>query len=318
MLTAEQENDINVAGIAVKNNPNNFEAYVELGMAYFEANQFDDAMAAFQQAIQLNPDAAAAHNGVGRVCYHTGPVQAAIDAYERAIELDRKYKDPYYGLGILYFSKLGDYDAAIEAFQRAIELHPGDSSFIVFLGITYSRMGQFDAAINTFQRAIDLDPESTFAYGNLSIVYLYQSRFAEMIATCKREIEIEDAHDARRMLGYVYELTGQPEQAIEQLEQSIALAPTDYEARGALAKMYHITGRTQDASEHYAMASAMAGRDDEYGQACFESVSGNSEQALKLLETALTKGQLQSGWARIDPEFVFVRDDPRFKSLVEN
>ena len=317
MLTEEQKNDITAAEIAVDNNPDNFELYIELGMAYFEANQFDKAMNAFEQSIDLNPSAVAAHNGVGRVYYHLGPVQAAIDAYERAIELDKQYKDPYYGLGILYFSKVGNYEAAIETFQRALEHHPGDSSFIVFLGITYSRMGQFDAANKAFQQAIDLDPESTFAYGNLSIVYLHQSRFAEMIATCEREIEIEDDHSARRMLGYVYELTGQPEQAIRQLEQSIALAPDDYEARGALAKMYRITGRTQEACEHYAIASEMAGRDDEYGLACFESVSGNSEQALKLLETALAKEQLQPGWARIDPEFVFIRDEPRFKLLLE-
>ena len=62
----------------------------------------------------------------------------------------------------------------------------------------------------------------------------------------------------------------------------------------------------------------MAGRDDEYGQACFEAVSGNLEQALTLLEVALTKGQVQPGWARIDPEFAFMNDDPRFKALIED
>jgi hypothetical protein len=36
-----------------------------------------------------------------------------------------------------------------------------------------------------------------------------------------------------------------------------------------------------------------------------------------LLQVALDKGQLQPGWARIDPEFSYIKDDPRFQALLE-
>ena len=62
----------------------------------------------------------------------------------------------------------------------------------------------------------------------------------------------------------------------------------------------------------------MASRDNEYGRACFEAVGGNFEGALTLLEVALSQGQVQPGWARIDPEFAFMTDDPRFKALIGN
>ena len=52
--------------------------------------------------------------------------------------------------------------------------------------------------------------------------------------------------------------------------------------------------------------------------ACFAAVSGETEEALALLEVALAKGQLQRGWARIDPEFAFIGDDPRFQRLIDN
>src|SRR5215216_1675812 len=138
-----------------------------------------------------------------------------------------------------------------------------------------------------------------------------------MIAACQREIEIEDAHSPHRLLGYIYDQLGRYDEAIAQLENSIMLEPQDYEAHGALAKLYRSVGRGQDADEQYAIASEIAGRDNEYGQACFEAVSGNLEQALTLLEVALTKRQVQPGWVRIDPEFAFMIDDPRFKALIE-
>ena len=60
-----------------------------------------------------------------------------------------------------------------------------------------------------------------------------------------------------------------------------------------------------------------ATQDKEYGLACVEAVSGNYENALPLLEKALIEGQVDKGWARIDPEFAFMTDHPRFIALVE-
>jgi cytochrome c-type biogenesis protein CcmH/NrfG len=81
MITEEQEKAIATAETAVKDNPANFELYVQLGIAHFQAGQFDEALTAFQQAIDLNPRAASAYNGIGRVYYHTGPMRTAIEAY---------------------------------------------------------------------------------------------------------------------------------------------------------------------------------------------------------------------------------------------
>ena len=185
------------------------------------------------------------------------------------------------------------------------------------LGITFARMGRFEEAAISLRRAINLQPDNTFVLGNLSIIYLYLKQYDEMIATCQQEIKIADGHDARRMLGYVYAHLGRHDEAVQQLERAITLEPQDYEARGALARAYRAAGREQEADEQYALARESAYQDNEYGQACFEAVSGNFEQALTLLEIALTKGQVQPGWARIDPEFAFMTDYPQFKALLQ-
>lgn len=317
MITEEQGKAILTAENAVNKDPANSEHHVELGMAYFHAGQFDEALAAFQQAILLNPNAASAYNGIGRVHYHTGPARTAIEAYEHAIALDAHYIDPYYGLGILYSAQLGEYDAAIEAFQRGVEHNPADAFLVAGLGSTYARMGRFEKAIAYLQQAIALQPDNAFAYSWLSIIYLYIKRYDDMIAACQREIEIEDGHSPHRLLGYVYSSLGHYDEAIAQLEQSVALEPQDYEARAALVKVYRSVGRQEDADEQYAIASGMARLDNEYGQACFEAVSGNLEQTLTLLKVALTNGQVQPGWVRIDPEFAFITDDSRFRALIE-
>ncbi len=55
---------------------------------------------------------------------------------------------------------------------------------------------------------------------------------------------------------------------------------------------------------------------DEYSRACFESICGNVEQALALLKVAIEIKPSRRDLARRDPDFDFIREDPRFKALV--
>ena len=52
-----------------------------------------------------------------------GDYNRAIAAYDQAIKLDPKYATAYNGRGIAYRNK-GDYDRAIEDYDQAIKLNP--------------------------------------------------------------------------------------------------------------------------------------------------------------------------------------------------
>lgn len=308
---------IAAAQAAVAHKPDDAARYVDLGMAYFEAEQFREATAAFNQALALDPNTAAAYNGLGRVAYHTGPPAAAVAAYEQAIALDPHYIAPVYGLGILYAAQLGDYEQAVAAFQRGLQHNPEDAFLVASLGSTYARMGRIEEALATLQHAQALDPASAFVESWLSILYLHDRRDDDAIAACQREIARHDAHSPHRILGLIYDAKGQTVDAIAELEKAIALDATDYEAQAALAKLYRSVGRHEEAEEKLTLAHNLAQDDHaEYGQACVAAVSGDGEWALALLKVALAKGLVQVGWVRIDPEFAFMQDDPRFQALI--
>lgn len=315
--TLQQTQTNAAAQAAVAHKPDDAVRHVELGMAYFEAGQLAEAAAAFHQALALNPNMAAAYNGLGRVAYHTGPPAAAIAAYEQAMALDPQYIAPFYGLGILYSAQLGEYEQAVAAFQRGLQHNPANAFLTASLGSTYARMGRIDEALAALQQAGALDPTSAFVESWLSILYLHGKRYADAIAACQREIALEDAHSPHRLLGLIYDHQGQTADAIAELEQAIALDATDYEAQAALAKLYRIVGRHQEANEKLALAHDLAQADHgEYGQACVAAVSGDGDRALALLEVALAKRLVQPGWVRIDPEFAFMQDEPRFQALI--
>ena len=289
---------------------------VEAGMTHFDAGRYDDARAAFEHALTLDSNCAPAWNGIGRVSYHIGTAEAAIDAYERAIAIDPHFDHAYYGIGILFSARLGKHEEAIAAFQRGVEANPDESYLANAIYSTHARMGRFDDAIAGLEQSVDRDPHDTFAMDWLSIIYLHQKRYEDVIALCQRSISIQDAHSPHRIMGLVHAHLGQHDLATTHLERAIALEPQDYEARAALAKEYRAAGHHTEAGEQDTLADEMAVQDEEYGQACVQALRGNVDEALRLLKIALTKKLVMPGWARIDPEFAFIRDDPRFKALV--
>jgi superkiller protein 3 len=316
-MTSEQAGTVAAAERAVVENGSDPDLLVALGIAYFDARRLDAAAAAFERALALDEAMAAAHNGIGRVCYHTGPAEAAVAAYTRAIALDPHYIDPVYGLGILYSAQLGEYAKAVAVFERGLEHNPGNAFLTASLGSTYARMGRFDEALAMLRAAEGLDRSLGFTQAWLSIVLLHLKRTDEAMLACRREIEIEDRNSPHRVLGYLYTALDDYAAATAEFERAIALSPDDYEARGALSRVYRLAGQPQAAAEQYTIARELALRDDEAGQACFAAVTGDVDSALALLEVALAKGQLQRGWARIDPEFALMTDHPRFQALVK-
>lgn len=317
MNTNEQAAAIAAAEQAARKRPGDFDAFEALGHAYFEADRRDEAMTAYRRAIQLNPHAARAYESIGHLHYLRDDPEAAIAAYEQAILHDPLYTISYFGLGILHANKTGDFNQAVSAYRRGLQANPGDPFLTAHLGGTFARMGHIDQGIELLEQAVNLDPNNAFAWGWLNMLYLHQHRFEDSLEACLRRNGIEEDHSSYRLMGFIYHAQGHIAEAAAALERAIALEPDDYEARAALARIYRETGRLEAAEEHFQQAWETAWQDEEYGRACVQAVSGNFDEALALLEKAIADNHVTLGWVRIDPEFAFLQDDPRFQALFD-
>jgi tetratricopeptide (TPR) repeat protein len=126
-------------------------AWYRLGGTLDRANKPDEAIAAFQRAIDLNPKVAYPHNGLGNVYHSLGRHDEAIAAFQRAIDLDPKDAAPCNGLGNLY-ADLGRHDEAIAAYQRAIDLDPKVAYPHNGLGNVYQSLGHIGGARAGYRR----------------------------------------------------------------------------------------------------------------------------------------------------------------------
>lgn len=114
--------------------------------------------------VRIVMDTKNAHvwNELGNVYLNAGSYDDAIASYGKALELDRQFAWPYSNLALAYVQK-GRFAEAILLYQRGIELFTSDKDKAVTwnrLGNVYRRMNDYDNAIAAYQTADELDPEN--------------------------------------------------------------------------------------------------------------------------------------------------------------
>ena len=105
-------------------NPQNTEAWVQLGNEYFDSNQYEKAVWAYQKSLELDPKNANVWTDLGVMYRRSGKPQEALQAFDKAIEVDPKHEPSRLNKGIVLLHDLQDIDAAIAAWEGLLEVNP--------------------------------------------------------------------------------------------------------------------------------------------------------------------------------------------------
>jgi tetratricopeptide (TPR) repeat protein len=134
-------------------NPDDEENYVQLGMLYFQQDDFENAEVIYRKALRLSPKQPKLYSNLGYLRWMANDVDQAIEFYEKAIALDSSYAIPVNNLGVIYLDMLGQVDKAIGVFQQTLALEPNYALAHYNLGRAYSFLGNRAEAAQCFKKA---------------------------------------------------------------------------------------------------------------------------------------------------------------------
>ena len=103
-----------------------------LGYAYLDAGQYDQAVAAFEEALRLRPDEADFHRHLGNAYYWQG----VEDGRHPSTQIDQ----------------------AIAEYEIALRLAPDDALLLTVLGGAYAEAGRQEDALHAYEEAVKADP----------------------------------------------------------------------------------------------------------------------------------------------------------------
>ena len=228
-LRGDQEGNeaaVDLLSRAVEVDPSFVVAAYMLGVVHSSLGNRWKAAAQFRAATQLDPAYPEPYKALGDL-YLSQPrrlFDQAVEAYNKAIELRPFYADAFVGLGDAKAAK-SDVDGAIAAYQKALVYNPVNPRVHMSLGkIYYGEKGLYYEAVTAYKKAIDLDPNSVDARMGLGEVYEDKGLYKEATEEYRRVIEIDGKHTgAMYNLALVYEKVD-PKAAITQWERYIELA----------------------------------------------------------------------------------------------
>jgi tetratricopeptide (TPR) repeat protein len=159
------------------------------GYALAKQGKYDDAIQAFDKAIQLNPNFANAWNNKGWILAKQGKYDDAIQACDKAIQLAPK-NDSVWSIKGYALAKQGKYDDAIQAFDKAIQLDPQDTFDWYAKGWVLDNQDKYGEAIKCLDEAIRLDPNYASAWHNKGVALEALGRSSEADAAFAKAKEM--------------------------------------------------------------------------------------------------------------------------------
>ncbi len=225
-----------------------------LGIATIRRNRvYHSPLAMWQDVAAKQPNSARAHNNLGIALFEQDRLDEAIAEYRRAFELDPTLRGPGQNLvdlrerfrqaGIDYMEE-GDKERALEWFRRADAAAPGDIRVTINLANVLSELNRRDEAIETLRRGLSAAGPAApgnlraMAHYNLGNGLLGAERRQEAIAEYRRAIEADPTYaNAYYGLGWVMQLEQRYDEAVEPYGKALELDPEHKQAREELDKL---------------------------------------------------------------------------------
>lgn len=161
--------------IALAVNPHQADWHLGMGLALDALDRYEEAIAAYQKVIEIRGDDVETLMLIALDQIRADEPQAAIHTLEKVSTLDANH-EPGYCHRILAYAQLGKHEEAEEMFYMARQLVEHCPMCYDHMGHSLASQGKFDRAIWCWQQALKHDPHFPDAYANLARAHWHKGQ----------------------------------------------------------------------------------------------------------------------------------------------
>jgi tetratricopeptide (TPR) repeat protein len=265
-MNASTDEQIQTFQDQLKTDPNHWQAYSQLGLAYLQKvretgdpTYYQKAEEALDKALSLQPDEYVSISARGTLALARHEFLSALEWGGRAKKIN---PDRTYAYGVIADAQieLGRYPEAVKTLQTMVDLRPDMSSYS---RISYIRElhGDIPGALDMMQRAVDSGTPNTenTAWVRTQLGNLYFNTGDLDQAGWEYQRTLQDRPNyvyAIAGLGRVHAARGDMNEAIKLLNQAVSIIPMP-EFVIMLGDLYQAAGQTDRANQQYKLLATM-------------------------------------------------------------
>jgi tetratricopeptide (TPR) repeat protein len=206
--------------------PQTADDYFKLGWAKMHQSDWRGAVAAFNQAIRLDPTKVDAYMERGASKLMLGDQAGGMADYEQATKIDPKNTEVYLKLGEALLMK--NPKAAIAYYNDVIALDPKNERAFKGIATVHFMHQEYDETIAAYDRLIAVDPQDWDAYGLRAMAKALKGDLDGAIADYGEDILLEPTDfNAFHNRAQLKKKKGDLEGALADLNQAITLGMHD-------------------------------------------------------------------------------------------
>ena len=126
------------------------------GVSLMADEKMDDAVRAFEGALQVDPGHVDSLLKLGYARFHMGDLAGAMDDYNKVHEIDVTNSDAWNLKGLIHYRQK-NYEKALECVEKSIDTNPTDGMAWYNKGCYYSLLNHIPEAIEALKRSIEID-----------------------------------------------------------------------------------------------------------------------------------------------------------------
>lgn len=187
---ARQESEV---AEALRINPNYAAAHLHMGVLAYEDARFEEALAIFEQAANLEPGLRNERYRFATEAHACGDTARARAAFEGLTPDDPEDANAHAQIAG-EFARQGKWTEAATEYYRALEIAPRYADIRYRYGEALLNLDQTEYAAEQFRIAIEINPKYADAHAGLGIALRRLERHDEARASFDRALEIEPHH----------------------------------------------------------------------------------------------------------------------------
>ncbi len=257
---------------------------------------------------QAHPESPEVLSWLGRSHEELGATDDALAAFERSIELDPSRFESYLALAQFHFGR-EENDEAAEVLTRASEAVELTATVRYLMGDAALRRGRAQEAIGEFNAALEMEPNNTDALFGLANAQRRLRRLDDATATLDRLASIAPEYPALSIeRGRIFEALGNPSRAVRSYRQALEADPENLDLVLRLGAALVATGEYDEAEEYIdrVVRTRVNSPDGEHYLGRIKFGRGDAQEALRHLSRAVQLDptvavyHLYEAWAHLE------------------
>ncbi|HZI60825.1 MAG TPA: protein kinase [Pyrinomonadaceae bacterium] len=285
----------------------------------------DGAIEHFERAIQLDPNFALAHDGLG-ACYvnrvfkgfgGAEDYERAEAAFNKALAIDPKIIEARMLMVFVYLWR-GEKQKARDEVSRARNEAPNEPVVHFVKAMLHRLDGEYGRALRSYDRLVRLDPAAhVVASYSRALVHMYMGHFDETFKELDNAGEPDNAL-VRTFRALALYYTGQTDAAAELMRDTVEKHPNMHGIRPWMATFLSAQGKHDEAIAQLTPEVKRNGEVDAdiaYSIGSVYALEGLANDAFEWLERSIALGNANHPCFENDPNWISLRNDPRFIEL---